>query len=634
MRYFNLVKDVISEEIKLDRISLRADYVAKNIVMALRSVPRKFVDQVRVLRKMGFDAKEALQIIEVLDLAEGQAHDLAWSSGARDVERGEHTANTMGKHLERMDLYVWPFLYRRLKAFPIRPADSEMFLRYVHGVREDVEFLEQLDNTCEFLESLERMEERLPKLFEQTNPDMERQSATVGKTQPDYKFFIRTLVNLFRRSGVVYDVKQNEKPSDQQLSHLGTLLQRRGYDQNQRQQLLQLYYAASVRASNLMKPDEVPEYFSRALTNMWLTGHGTLVIPSVVQQSNRPQQTEPTPTQPEAGLPPKQRRGGRRQTTQVVSPPTPQAKPRVTRDAQGRWVYSNTKTPLDYVLDDLKQDGEVLGETKKKTVSPRNPLHKEMRELRRSGAGGAHFDKKKGFKRSTEKEKFRKEVNEGRLDVPTMTPKELAKKHGVSLASIEAALKQGIKIEHEHTSDWATAREIALDHLGEDPKYYTKLKKVEESWMKHSPNSYSAEMSDIEHHIKTTKAHPRCPQCRQHVNVSKFQHHLDRDNDVTHWEGKCPSCHTKLTVFNDSEIIRGPLLAEMSVPNVVRDLSTKLKQEIKGMSPAKAKAHIRKAVTAHWSNVAWDAEKEEWQKHMTAAQKTAFINKVYDRLAH
>jgi len=37
----------------------------------------------------------------------------------------------------------------------------------------------------------------------------------------------------------------------------------------------------------------------------------------------------------------------------------------------------------------------------------------------------------------------------------------------------------GIKVEMEHTKDRAIAREIALDHLTEDPKYYSKLKKVE-----------------------------------------------------------------------------------------------------------------------------------------------------------
>ena len=36
-------------------------------------------------------------------------------------------------------------------------------------------------------------------------------------------------------------------------------------------------------------------------------------------------------------------------------------------------------------------------------------------------------------------------------------------------------LKVGIAVEREHTSDSKAAKEIALDHLTEDPEYYSKL---------------------------------------------------------------------------------------------------------------------------------------------------------------
>ena len=39
-------------------------------------------------------------------------------------------------------------------------------------------------------------------------------------------------------------------------------------------------------------------------------------------------------------------------------------------------------------------------------------------------------------------------------------------------------LKAGIKEEMEHTTDPAIAREITMDHLVEDPAYYTKLKRA------------------------------------------------------------------------------------------------------------------------------------------------------------
>jgi len=41
-------------------------------------------------------------------------------------------------------------------------------------------------------------------------------------------------------------------------------------------------------------------------------------------------------------------------------------------------------------------------------------------------------------------------------------------------------LEMGIKVEHEHTDNDEIAKRIALDHLTEDNKYYTKLKKMEE----------------------------------------------------------------------------------------------------------------------------------------------------------
>jgi hypothetical protein len=64
------------------------------------------------------------------------------------------------------------------------------------------------------------------------------------------------------------------------------------------------------------------------------------------------------------------------------------------------------------------------------------------------------------------------------LDKPTLSISDLAKKHGVSREHIIGQLKKGIKVELEHTSIRDVATEIALDHLSEDPNYYTKLVKA------------------------------------------------------------------------------------------------------------------------------------------------------------
>lgn len=66
------------------------------------------------------------------------------------------------------------------------------------------------------------------------------------------------------------------------------------------------------------------------------------------------------------------------------------------------------------------------------------------------------------------------------LDVYTPRVQELAKKYGVSVKDVMAEVKKGVEIEFEHTSDYDTAMEIALDHLGEKLDYYDRLASVEE----------------------------------------------------------------------------------------------------------------------------------------------------------
>ncbi len=60
--------------------------------------------------------------------------------------------------------------------------------------------------------------------------------------------------------------------------------------------------------------------------------------------------------------------------------------------------------------------------------------------------------------------------------------KDLAKKHKVDIEELKKQLEMGIDVEKkEHIKNKKSAEEIAMDHLFEDPKYYTKLKKMETS---------------------------------------------------------------------------------------------------------------------------------------------------------
>jgi len=66
------------------------------------------------------------------------------------------------------------------------------------------------------------------------------------------------------------------------------------------------------------------------------------------------------------------------------------------------------------------------------------------------------------------------------LDVKTPSIEQIAKKHNVPVQEILNALKDGIDIEHEHSTNKNIAKKIALDHLHERPDYYKKLKKYVE----------------------------------------------------------------------------------------------------------------------------------------------------------
>lgn len=59
------------------------------------------------------------------------------------------------------------------------------------------------------------------------------------------------------------------------------------------------------------------------------------------------------------------------------------------------------------------------------------------------------------------------------------TIEDIAKKHNVDLNDLKKEFQKGTRVEYEHTKHEKVAKLIALDHLFEDPKYYTKLAQVE-----------------------------------------------------------------------------------------------------------------------------------------------------------
>lgn len=103
------------------------------------------------------------------------------------------------------------------------------------------------------------------------------------------------------------------------------------------------------------------------------------------------------------------------------------------------------------------------------------PENLAYKAVRKQGLVQALYD----LKAKLHAEKLSIEEEHSILNKPTLSVAELAEKHGVSRMEIAKQLDKGIKVELEHTKDKSVAREIALDHLAEDPKYYDKLDKAE-----------------------------------------------------------------------------------------------------------------------------------------------------------
>lgn len=69
------------------------------------------------------------------------------------------------------------------------------------------------------------------------------------------------------------------------------------------------------------------------------------------------------------------------------------------------------------------------------------------------------------------------EVEGGLADGKTL--EDIANKHKVDIDDLTKEFRMGVKVEKEHTKDVSISAKIALDHLFEDPKYYTKLATIE-----------------------------------------------------------------------------------------------------------------------------------------------------------
>lgn len=119
--------------------------------------------------------------------------------------------------------------------------------------------------------------------------------------------------------------------------------------------------------------------------------------------------------------------------------------------------------------EDDKQLDEKWSEKYKKSIDCSNPKGFSQR---------AHCQGRK--KKETNEEKL-KGGNADKKTFEDLVSKNLKgnKKQSEVESVLKKQLNKGIKVEMEHTDDKERAKEIAMDHLFEDPKYYDKLEKIE-----------------------------------------------------------------------------------------------------------------------------------------------------------
>lgn len=108
---------------------------------------------------------------------------------------------------------------------------------------------------------------------------------------------------------------------------------------------------------------------------------------------------------------------------------------------------------------------KVGGEQSQTLMQDMNKYSKEMREEEKLKGGLA--DKK------TLKDLAMKHAYDDSKD--TTSKGKIVK----MLSHLKSQFEKGLKVEKEHTKDVSKATEIVMDHLSEDPNYYSKLKKIE-----------------------------------------------------------------------------------------------------------------------------------------------------------
>lgn len=162
-------------------------------------------------------------------------------------------------------------------------------------------------------------------------------------------------------------------------------------------------------------------------------------------------------------------------------------------------IADNLSKSINKAFTELRVDNyddkfSDMGKMQAQVVGEEDENEEEVEEATGAGSAGGYsaplFSKETnevkknnlfqtGTESKLEKLKEEDEILVGGLG-DDMNIADIAKLHGVDTDVIIDELEMGLDVEMEHTSDIIVSLEIALDHLTEDPHYYTKLKTIEE----------------------------------------------------------------------------------------------------------------------------------------------------------
>lgn len=124
----------------------------------------------------------------------------------------------------------------------------------------------------------------------------------------------------------------------------------------------------------------------------------------------------------------------------------------------------------------------TLDKINEKLDQAKSEYYESIGELRNS-----NFKLEKKLNKLLKKEEVKKAVDIYKAELSKgglsegMTLKDVAKKHKLNVEDLGKEYEKGKIVEKEHTDKEEEAAKIALDHLVEDPKYYTKLATIEKS---------------------------------------------------------------------------------------------------------------------------------------------------------